>query len=244
MSRSNPTAAGLPNPSTRFFEWSGGEGKLGYYDKEKKEMIEVKTPFRFLFLDQMATVKGYNKKRKTGLYANEVRDTKLEPLRVKFFEGKEDVATGLWVDIKDKVVASSGGFCANVYIAYKDGNELKIGSIAMKGCSLGPWFDFQKKFRKEMHEKSIIIKPGKMNDEGAIEFTPPIFEVGDITPETDARAKELDAELQKYFDSYFSRTTTTQRAEAKAETKPSEEPEMVDTETGLVEPDDDSSVPF
>ena len=37
MSRSNPTET-LSNPSTKFIDWSGSEGKFKYYDKEKKEL--------------------------------------------------------------------------------------------------------------------------------------------------------------------------------------------------------------
>lgn len=212
MSRSNPTQAGPSNPSTRFFEWKGGEeggGRLGYYDKEKEVMVEVKPPFTFLFLDQMATVKGYCKKRKCGLYANEVRSTQLEPLKVRFHgEAKEMVAEGLWSDIKDVVTSKNngGGFCANVYIAYKgDDGKLQIGSIAMTGSALGPWFDFQKKNRKEMHEKAITISRGPLNDSGSVSFYPPVFEIKETSKESSDAAIELDKQLQTYLDAYLSR---------------------------------------
>ena len=41
MSRSNPTENAV-NPSSKFIEWSGSEGKFKYYDKEKKEILSQK----------------------------------------------------------------------------------------------------------------------------------------------------------------------------------------------------------
>ena len=43
MSRSNPTD-GSPNPATRWFEWKSSEKKFQYYDKQAKEVVQVKLP--------------------------------------------------------------------------------------------------------------------------------------------------------------------------------------------------------
>lgn len=206
MSRSNPNLDRTPNPAERFFEWKGGDGHLEYWDKAKKEAVVVKTPFTFIVLDQLATVKGYNKKMKEGFYSNEVRDTRDQRLVVKYFTGAK-IAEGLWADIKDTVIANKGGFMSNVYVAYKDGKKLKLGAIQFQGCSLSPWFDFFKKNREKVKTQAVVLKPGDQV-EGDITFTPPLFELKEISPETEAEAVELDKQLQVFLDGYFSRTLT------------------------------------
>ncbi len=54
MSRSNPTE-GAKNPSTRWFQWSGGEdgGFVKWYDKDAKADVKVEGPFTFLLLDEL-----------------------------------------------------------------------------------------------------------------------------------------------------------------------------------------------
>lgn len=249
MSRANPNA-GVTNPSTRWFEWRGGDGVIRWYDKTKKESIDIpvdkKKPFRFIVLDVLATVSGYNKKRKSGIYSNEVRDTRTDPLIVKFFEGGT-IAEGLWADIKDKVVANKGGFSAVCYIAFKDGPDLKIGGIKFKGCSLGPWFEFQKAHRNDIDTKGVAIVGSEADTTGDVEFKKPIFGIVEISPETNQAAGLLAQELAKFHTAYFSRTTV-QRAEKDAASQPDAATDSQDTppEDYVPEPPDDEpcDVPF
>ena len=203
MSRSNPTASN-PNPATRWFEWKGSEGKLVWYDKEKKENIEAPKGFRFLVLDQLNTVTGYNKKAKSGIHSNEVRES-TDILVVKYFSG-DIIAEGSWTAIKKDVIYEKGKFAKSVYIAFKDGDELKIGNIKMSGSALGPWFDFSKKHRSDLDTKAVLIKAGEKDTTGDVEFIPPAFSIIDANDETNAAAKLLDIELQKFLDGYFKRT--------------------------------------
>lgn len=210
MSRSAPTKNN-PNPSTRFFEWKGSDGTLVWYDKENKTNVTVPNGFRFLVLDQLNTVTGYNKKAKSGIYSNEVRDAAQDVLIVKMFNG-EEVATGFWTSIKDRVTVKQGKFAKSVYIAFKDGDELKIGNIRFSGCSLGPWFDFTKKHRKEVDTMAIVIKAGKQDTSGSVDFTPPVFSVVEVNEETNAKAIELDKTLQEFLTGYLGKAKTEQVA--------------------------------
>jgi len=80
MSFSNPN---LTNPAKHFFQWKGGEGKLQFYDKEKKVNINVPLPFEFIPIDQLATITGYSKQAQNGYYSNEVRNSAKEEFNVK-----------------------------------------------------------------------------------------------------------------------------------------------------------------
>lgn len=239
MSRSNPNAdIRTPNPAERFFEWKGGDGTLQYFDKVKKENVEMKTPFTFILLDQLNTIGGYNKKLKTGLFSNEVRDIQTERLTVKFFDGGK-VAEGFYADIKDTIVAKSGHFCKACYIAFKDGKDFKLGLIKMQGCSLGPWFEFAKENGGALYKQAVVLGKGELNDEGEITFHPPVFGLKDVSPETDEIAKQIDAKLQEYLKGYFSRTLGERVAPAG-----DDEPPVESRAKHEPEPEKDSSVPF
>ena len=103
MSRSNPIEQ-TKNPCTRWHEWAGGDngGMFGYYDKEKKAMVEVAGKFTFIVLDELSCVKGWHDASDSGISSNEVRDTKSEPLVVKAFKGGV-LAEGLYAQIRDRI---------------------------------------------------------------------------------------------------------------------------------------------
>lgn len=206
MSRSNPTA-NTPNPATRWFRWRGGDGVIEYWDKEKKEAVIVKLPFTFILLDRLNTVRGYNEKLETGIYANEVRDVRSDPLTVKLFKGNQVIANGLWSDIKDRVVANDGKFGVNLYIGYKDGAKMKLGAIECAGCAVSPWFDFEKQHRKALFEQAVTMARGAQAKTGSVKFYPPVYSLKEISAETNAAALELDKELQAYLADYFKRPT-------------------------------------
>lgn len=244
MPRTTPETSRLANPAERFFEWRGGDGCFRYYDKVKKENVNCKIPFVFILLNQFATIGGYNKKLKTGIYSNEVRDTRVEPFVVKMFNG-EKIAEGLYADIKEKVVFKSGHFVTSAYIAYKDGDALKIGNIKFQGCSLGPWFDFVKKCGDDLYKKAVVVKEVKHDDSGEIEFNSPVFSLLDVKQETDDAAGLLQAELKEYHEKYFARTTNARVAEPESQQDhPSEENQEAPEEHQAEEPVEEDSVPF
>ena len=203
MSRSNPNEK-TPNPATRWFEWKSSEKSFQFYDKEKKEVVPVKLPFTFIVLDRTATIKGYNSKLKLGIYSNEVRDTREQPLAVKY-HGAETIAEGMWSEIKDKVGSKSvgGKFALNIYLAFRAGKQLFIGCFQATGCALGAWFEFEKANRRTIFEKAVTVKTTRHDSSGDVEYDAPVFTLADVTEETNEQAKELDKDLQAYFAGYF-----------------------------------------
>lgn len=204
MSRSNPNTD-TPNPSQRWFEWAGKDGVVRYWDKEKKEQVECKLPFTFLVLDQTATVKGWHEPSESGIFSNEVRKTSAEPLVVKSFKGGP-LAQGMWADIKDRVGAAGGHYVANIYIAFKLGGELAIGSLQLKGAALSAWFEWQKKHRAEVSNQAVSVTGSNDGKKGSVVFKTPVFAVKEVTQETNDAAIALDRQLQEYLEGYFKRT--------------------------------------
>lgn len=204
MSRSNPNT-GSSNPSTRWHEWAGDKGGVRYFDKAALANVDVPYPFTFVLLDETATIKGWHDASDSGIYSNEVRDTRQEVFVVKAFKGGE-IANGVYAGIRDRVGNLGGHFVANLYIAYRDGADLRIGSIQFKGAALKEWMEFRKANRKALYEKGIAITGATQGKKGSITYYTPKFGLVAVSDETNAKAVELDKELQEYLRSYFSRT--------------------------------------
>lgn len=208
MSRSNPHV-NAPNPAQRWFEWNGEKGTVRYYDKDAKENVDVSLPFAFLLLDELASVRGWHEASQSGIYSNEVRDTRTDILIVKAFKGGT-LAEGVYKDIKDRVCsrAVGGAFNANCYMAFKNGgDELAMGAIRFKGSALGAWMDFRKDHRSELYNKAVEITGYTEGKKGRIVFRVPTFGLRDVSKGTNNIAVALDAELQAYLTAYFGRRT-------------------------------------
>lgn len=215
MSRSNPTD-GIRNPSTRWFEWAGGNegGFVRWYNKDTKQYVKCEAPFTFLVLDELSTVKGWHEPSESSIYANEVRDLSQEALVVKSFKGGE-LATGLYTSIKDRIVAKGGHYHGSVYVAYKEGGELRIGNLGLKGAAVGAWMEFKKGAgsKKDANGKSVrayfvdavTITGYEEAKKGGTTFRIPKFRLQTVAEDTNKQAVALDAELQAFFADYFKR---------------------------------------
>lgn len=201
MSRSNPSSE-LNNPSVRWFQWSSENKCFRWYNAEIKEQVLVPVPFKFMFLDELITIKGYSESDKSGFYANEIRDMRKEKLYVKMNKVVE--ASGLYQDVIKQVEGRGAGFCQSVYIAFVDENkQLAIGNIAIQGSAVGPWIDFKKK--NNVNEVAIKVATSVEQKTGAVKFNAPVFETTELSKETNEKSIALDVKLQEYFKSYFNR---------------------------------------
>ena len=246
MSRSNPTDASR-NPATRWFEFASGAdgGYVRYYDKDSEKQIALGDSinggkFVFILLDELATVKGWHDPSESGIFSNEVRDTRQDTLVVKSFKGGE-LASGLYQQIKDRIVAVGGHFVASCYIAYKDGDSLKIGNIRFKGAALSEWMDFKKqcpskkdasgKSVKAYYVDAVKIEGFEQQKKGGTTFRVPKFGLTPLTAESNQQAIALDAELQAFLADYLKRP----RVEAAAASANVEAPQK----TGFEDMQDD-----
>lgn len=232
MSRSQKE---ITNPCQKWFQWAGSTGELYYYDKEQKEKVKIKMPFTFLILDRLATIKGFDESAGTGIYSNEVKSTVTEILNVRC--GTETIASGVYKDIKDKVVARGGGYAQSCYIAFKDGDKLIIGNIMMTGSSLSGgihkpedkekkdievngWLGFSKTHKNEIESKAIsVTKDERVCTKGATRYYAPKFKIEDISDATNKEAEALDIELQEYFSEYLKRNKSVEVEEQPKVTK-------------------------
>ncbi len=210
MSRSNPTD-NSPNPCVRWFDWDGENGNISYYDKVDKQDVTVPDGFRFILLDQTATVGGFHKSSKSGIFCNEVKDTRSDVLLVKARKGGV-IAHGLYAAIKEKVAFEGGRFVSRCYIGFFQADKkLVLGNISFKGGALRAWMEFCKEHRAEVYKQAIQVKGYTEGTIGKVTFRNPVFHVVPLSEATEKEAVKLDADvLQPYLKAYFARTTSTQ----------------------------------
>lgn len=209
MSRSKPDNF-AENPATRFFDWAGGEGKLVFYDRDLKENIEEELPFRFLILDEVATVGGgYDDGGSyIGYWSNAIRPrmAKQSEFNVRAtVNGKSRTQyRGLWADVKANLTGAK--YVKGLYIAFfnEDGN-LSIGYLKIRGAALTAWLEFTKDHRDIYGGAFTITKEIVTKKKGTNTYYEPTFSFTEkVKEETNAAAIELDAEvLQPFLTQYF-----------------------------------------
>lgn len=196
MSRSNPT---LTNPAQHFFEWKGSAGKLQWYNKESEKNVEVRLPFEFLVLDELATIVGYNKRDESGFWSNEVRNIKKDVLYVRTRRGPFEAE--LYENLT-QTLKSGGKYAKSIYIAHKgEGGQYMLGNIKASGSALSAWIEFSKKHATQSGK--IIMKRGPKQQAPTGEFYPPIFEWVKASDEENDEAVSLDRDLQIYLNQYL-----------------------------------------
>lgn len=207
MSRTRPVEH-TTNPCRYFINWDSSNVCWKVFDRREK--VERSHPatgdqgLKFIVLDHLNSVDGFNDELNNSYYGNEVRNVSKEPLTV--YCKKKKIAEGLWVDIKQNVSGLS--FAKVVYVMAKIDNEYQIARMSMSSISCGAWFEFVQKLGGESsldkENKDIVISvsgtiPGK---KGSVTFNTPVFAVVSrtLTPEAVEKADAFDMQLQAYFD--------------------------------------------
>lgn len=199
LSRPNENA---PNPATRWFEWHGEKGGVRYYDKEKKENVEIALPFTFIVLDQLSAVRGWDDSTKSGIFSNAVRDTREEVLTVKSFKGGV-IAEGRYKQIKAQVNAAGGHFETQVYIAFRNPTSLSIGAFSFKGAALRSWMEFSRANRSALTSQAVKVVGSVEGQKGRVIYKTPTFALSPIAETTITEAVKLDEALQAWLDGYL-----------------------------------------
>ena len=200
--RTQVFAGGSKNPATKFLEWKSDQKGFSYYDKGLAKNVEVSLPFKFVFLDELSTVKGWNDASSSGIFANEVKYLSKEPMTVKAFKGGE-IAKGLYNEIKERVKNAGGHYSKSVYIMLEDGS---LANIQLKGSATQQWGEFVKANRQSITRTWINVASATENKKGKVVFSIPNFTIGADIEDLDAR--DADAkfdELEAYLKTYLAK---------------------------------------
>ena len=200
--RTQVFAGGTKNPATKFLDWKSDQKGFSYYDKGLGKNVEVPLPFKFVFLDELSTVKGWNDASSSGIFSNEVKYLSKEPMTVKAFKGGE-IAKGLYNEIKERVKNAGGHYSKSIYIMTEDG---ALANIQLKGSATQQWGEFVKANRQSITRTWVNVKTATESKKGKVVFSVPNFTIGADIEDLDAR--DADAkfdELESYLKTYLAK---------------------------------------
>ena len=190
------------NPATKFIEWKSNDKCFNYYDKEAQKNVEIPLPFKFLVLDELHTIKGWNDASSSNIYSNEVKFISKEVMTVKPFKGNE-IAKGYYKDIKDKVVAAGGHYTKSIYVMLEDGS---LANISLKGSGVQKWGDFTQKTRNRLADEWVIVAKAEDGKKGAVKFSTPSFSFANSISDEEANmADEAFNILESYLKTYLAK---------------------------------------
>ena len=249
MSRRDEFKSGSSNPAKRFLEWDSNAGGFKFYDKEKGQNVPVKSPFKFVVLKTLHTVKGWHGKSESGIYSNEVTDMN-QILNVKSFKGGH-LVSGLYRDIKDKL--QGGVYFKSIYVMLADGS---VANMSLKGASCAAWGDFTKKTANRLPDEWVAVMGASEQRNGSVKYTVPTFEFkGSLKAEEGEMADEAYDALKAYFNDYLTRKPEDEAAPSGDELLEDEQPskvahletspsKKVAAPTSLDDTDDSFDLPF
>jgi hypothetical protein len=190
------------NPATKFIEWKSNDKCFNYYDKEAQKNVEIPLPFKFLVLDELHCIKGWNDASSSNIYSNEVKFISKEVMTVKPFKGNE-IAKGYYKDIKDKVVAAGGHYTKSIYVMLEDGS---LANISLKGSGVQKWGDFTQKTRNRLADEWVTVAKAEDGKKGAVKFSTPSFSFANSISDAEADlADEAFNILESYLKTYLAK---------------------------------------
>lgn len=196
------------NPATKFLSWKSNDKAFSYYDKDKEENVLIQLPFKFLFLDQLQSVKGWSDALNGQIISNEVKTVSDQEItavcyhkNVKGESTKTTIAKGLYKDIKDAVVSAGAKYHKSIYVMLEDGT---LANIQLKGACVKEWGDFFNRSKKRLADEWVIIKKANDGKKGAVKFTTPNFEFErSLTEDESLQADNVFDELDAYLKVYL-----------------------------------------
>jgi hypothetical protein len=199
MSRKDEFKSVSLNPATKFLEWDSNSGQFKFYDKEAKQNKFIKSPFKFVVLKELHTIKGWHGASESGIYSNEVNNL-TEVINVKSFKGGS-IATGLYRDIKDKL--QGGSYHKSLYVMLGDGT---IANISMKGAVVARWGDFTNKCKNRLPDEWVAVTGHNDEKNGAVKYTTPKFEwKSSLTAADGEMADKAYDTIKDYLAGYFAK---------------------------------------
>lgn len=198
------------NPATKFLSWKSNDKCFEYYDKETESKIQIKLPFKFLVLDELASVKGWSDPLTGNIISNEVKFISKEVITAKCFhknvKGEKtstEIAKGLYKDIKEKVNSAGAKYHKSIYIMLEDGT---MANIQLKGAAVQKWGEFTQKNKSRLSEEWVVVEKAIDGKKGAVKFTTPEFKFLCSLNEQEAnQADEVFGVLESYLKTYLAK---------------------------------------
>jgi len=213
------------NPATKFISWKSNDKCFSYYDKEiaeslkgesdevikEKANVKITLPFKFLALDELASVKGWSDSLGGNIVLNEVKYISKEVLTAKCFhknpKGEKtstEIAKGIYRDIKEKVNSAGAKYHKSVYVMLEDGS---LANIQMKGAVVQKWGEFTQKTKSRLSDEWVVVEKHEDGKKGAVKFTTPAFKFFKSLNDSESEmADECFDVLEAFMKTYLAKS--------------------------------------
>ena len=224
------------NPATKFISWKSNDKCFSYFDKaiaeslkgasddeiKEKANVKIPLPFRFLVLEELASVKGWSDALTGNIISNEVKFISKEIMTAKCYHknakgerSTTEIAKGLYKDIKDRVNTAGAKYHKSVYVMLEDGS---LANIQFKGACVGKWGEFSQKARNRFPDEFVICEKVIDGKKGAVKFTTPEFKFERSLNEQEASmADDAFDILESYLKTYLTKGEPTTVEEIEVE---------------------------
>jgi hypothetical protein len=121
-------------------------------------------------------------------------------MTVKPFKGNE-IAKGLYKDIKEKIKAAGWHYVKSVYCMLEDGS---IANLQLKGAACQSYGDFTAKTRSRLTDEWVVVDKAIDGKKGAVKYTTPGFAFDKSLSESEVDlADEAYNVLEAYLKTYL-----------------------------------------
>lgn len=191
------------------YKWRSSEQNFVSWDSEAQEQIFMDKDVKLIPLTATSCVTGSREQdhgkanqRWNSIYSNEFTDFKNDYVKVREFDRLDNTKTvlceGVYSPTIKEFIADKtwAKFTTNVYCLLNG----EVVKLQLSGASITAWIEFTNKCKSSKvnlyDHKYITVKGYAERKNGAVNYTAPIFDYGDITDEEDEHATEVARELE------------------------------------------------
>lgn len=195
--------------ANKVYTWRSADKKFFYYDKESESRVALPDDAKLIPLTTTNSVTGVRERdhgkateRYNQIYSNEFTDYKGEIVRVRENDRLDGTKTVLFEGVYSPTIRDAIAgiqwckFTKNIYCLY----EGEVIKLALSGSSLTSWINLEDQCKKDriylVDSHCITLGKAKHEKHGSVDYYAPVFEIGDITPEENAEANEVAAEVE------------------------------------------------
>lgn len=245
------TRSQFEHVANKFYTWKSKEKAFCYYDKESQENIALPDDAVLIPLTATNSVTGVRERdhgkatqRYNNISSNEFVDYKNEIVKVREYDRLDQTQSTLFEGVYSPTIKEAIAgvpfckFTKNIYCLCGE----EVVRLSLSGSSLTAWIEFEDQLKKSKIylTDGHCIEFGEPEEKvhGSVHYNSPVFKLGDIEPELNAKADEIAAEVEDKLA--HNRAAASGTATATIPTKE-------DSENTTVESDDSidlSDIPF
>lgn len=195
--------------ATKTYMWRSTDQNFFYYDKDAGERVALPEGAKLIPLTTTNAVTG-SRERDHGkatarwnlIMSNEFTDFKADKVVVREYDKLDNtrnvVFEGVYTPtIKEAIDGLSWAKYTKYVYCLLDGEVVKL---SLSGASISAWIEFENQCKKDkvylVDSHYISLGDPEHKKTGTVDYFAPTFVLGDITPEENAKANEIAADVE------------------------------------------------